>query len=49
MELFRAHVLVCCGTGCTSSSSPQIMDRFSELLPTYGLDKEIKIVKTGCF
>jgi len=25
------------------------MDRFSELLPTYGLDKEIKIVKTGCF
>jgi len=49
MDLFRAHVLVCCGTGCTSSSSPLIMDRFSDLLPTYGLDKEIKIVKTGCF
>src|SRR5659263_117795 len=49
MDLFRAHVLVCCGTGCTSSSSPLIMDRFSELLPAFGLDKEIKIVKTGCF
>ena len=49
MGLFRAHVLVCCGTGCTSSSSPRIMERFSELLPKFGLDKEIKIVKTGCF
>ncbi len=49
MELFRAHVLVCCGTGCTSSSSPKIMEKFDELLPSYGLDKEIKVVKTGCF
>ena len=49
MEIFRAHVLVCCGTGCTSSKSPKIMDRFSELLPTHDLDKEVKVVKTGCF
>jgi NADP-reducing hydrogenase subunit HndC len=49
VEIFRAHVLVCCGTGCTSSSSPKIMDRFSELLPVHDLDKEVKVVKTGCF
>jgi len=49
MEIFRAHVLVCCGTGCTSSNSPKIMDRFEELLPLHDLDKEIKVVKTGCF
>lgn len=49
MDLFRAHVLVCCGTGCTSSSSPRIMEQFDQLLPQFGLDKEIKVVKTGCF
>ena len=49
MELYRAHVLVCCGTGCTSSNSAKIMDRFSDLLPKNGLDKEVKVVKTGCF
>ncbi len=49
MEIFRAHVLVCCGTGCTSSNSPKIMDRFEELLPLHDLEKEIKVVKTGCF
>ena len=49
MEFYRAHVLVCCGTGCTSSNSVRIMDRFSDLLPKNGLDKEVKVVKTGCF
>jgi len=49
MALYRAHVLVCCGTGCTSSSSPKIMKQFEDLLPEYGLEQEIQIVKTGCF
>ncbi len=49
MAIYRAHVLVCCGTGCTSSSSPKIMKQFEDLLPEYGLDQEIQIVKTGCF
>ncbi|HPE39422.1 MAG TPA: NAD(P)H-dependent oxidoreductase subunit E, partial [Bacillota bacterium] len=49
MDLYRAHVLVCCGTGCTSSHSDKIMARFEEALPAQGLDKEVKVVKTGCF
>lgn len=49
MELYRSHVLVCGGTGCTSSKSAQIEKRFNELLKEKGLDNEIKVVKTGCF
>ena len=49
MELVRAHVLVCGGTGCTSSDSLKIIDRFEELIKEKGLDKEIMVVKTGCF
>ncbi|MDD4462376.1 MAG: NADH-quinone oxidoreductase subunit NuoF [Eubacteriales bacterium] len=49
MDLFRAHVLVCCGTGCTSAQSLKIIDRMEEELTTSGLNKEVKVVKTGCF
>lgn len=49
MADFRAHVLVCCGTGCTSSNSHKILSKFEELLPAKGLDKEVKVNKTGCF
>ena len=49
MELYRAHVLVCGGTGCTSSGSQQLMERFEQQLKEKGLEKEVKIVRTGCF
>ncbi|HEY5586145.1 MAG TPA: NADH-quinone oxidoreductase subunit NuoF [Ruminiclostridium sp.] len=49
MQLFRAHVLVCAGTGCTSSSSLKIMEEMETLLSSNKLDNEVKIVKTGCF
>jgi len=49
MDLYRAHVLVCGGTGCTSSGSAQLIDEFEEQLAANGLDKEVKVVKTGCF
>lgn len=49
MDIFRSHVLVCGGTGCTSSDSPKIMDKFTEEISKAGLDKEVKVVKTGCF
>ncbi|MHB8066244.1 MAG: (2Fe-2S) ferredoxin domain-containing protein, partial [Ruminiclostridium sp.] len=49
MQLYRAHVLVCAGTGCTSSNSLKIMDEMENLLSSNKLDKEVKIVKTGCF
>ena len=49
MQLYRAHVLVCAGTGCTSSNSIKIMEEMETLLKDNDLEKEIKIVKTGCF
>ena len=49
MELFRSTILVCGGTGCTSSGSMKLYERFEQLLAENGLDKEIKLVRTGCF
>ncbi len=49
MDLYRSHVLVCSGTGCTSSDSRLIMQDLNKELAARGLDKEIKIVETGCF
>jgi NADH:ubiquinone oxidoreductase subunit F (NADH-binding)/(2Fe-2S) ferredoxin/Pyruvate/2-oxoacid:ferredoxin oxidoreductase delta subunit len=49
MNFYRSHILVCGGTGCTSSGSAQILERFDEKLKEHGLDKEVGVVKTGCF
>ncbi len=49
MDFFRSHVLVCGGTGCTSSGSPAIIDKFDEELKAAGLEKEVQVVRTGCF
>ncbi len=49
MDLARGHVLVCGGTGCTSSGSEQIIKEMEAQLKANGLEKEIKVVKTGCF
>ncbi|MBR2824355.1 MAG: NADH-quinone oxidoreductase subunit NuoF [Clostridia bacterium] len=49
MDFYRAHVLVCGGTGCTSSGSAKLIERFEEQIAANGLDKEIKVVRTGCF
>lgn len=48
MELVRAHVLVCGGTGCTSSGSKGVQEALDKELKRQGLDKEVKIVETGC-
>ncbi len=49
MELARAHVLVCGGTGCTSSGSEKIIGKFESCLAEKGLSEEIKVIRTGCF
>ncbi|WP_302761532.1 NADH-quinone oxidoreductase subunit NuoF [Christensenella hongkongensis] len=49
MDFYRAHVLVCGGTGCTSSGSGEIISKFESELAEKGLDKEVKVVRTGCF
>ena len=47
--MIRAHVLICGGTGCTSSGSKSIQGAFDEALKAQGLTEEVKIVQTGCF
>ncbi len=49
MDFVRSHIMVCTGTGCSSSKSPEIIERFEEELKAQGMDKEVKVVKTGCF
>ena len=49
MDIVRSHILVCGGTGCTSSNSQKIIERLEEELKANGLDKEVKVIKTGCF
>ena len=49
MDNYRAQVLVCGGTGCSSSGSATLIERFDQKLAEAGLDKEVKVVRTGCF
>ncbi len=47
--MIRAHILICGGTGCTSSGSVSIQKKFEESLKANGLAEEVKLVQTGCF
>ncbi len=47
--MYRSHVLVCGGTGCTSSNSLKIIDKLEEEIAAQGLSEEVKVVRTGCF
>ena len=49
MEFYRSQILICTGTGCASSNSPAIIERFEECIKEAGLEKEVKVVRTGCF
>ncbi|MEG2702767.1 MAG: NAD(P)H-dependent oxidoreductase subunit E, partial [Clostridia bacterium] len=44
-----SRTCACGGTGCSSSGSGQLIERFEEQIAKHGLDKEIKVVRTGCF
>ncbi len=47
--MIRAHVLICGGTGCTSSGSKKIQEAFEQNIAAAGLNEEVKLVQTGCF
>ena len=47
--MYRSHVLVCGGTGCTSSHSAEIIAEFEKEIVEKGLADEIKVIRTGCF
>lgn len=46
--MYRSHVLVCGGTGCTSSGSQQIMEALTAEIEKKGLQDEVSVVQTGC-
>jgi len=48
-QTFRKNVLICGGTGCTSSDSEKLIAKMKEELAKAGLDKEVNVVRTGCF
>ncbi len=49
MENFKYKVMVCGGTGCTSSNAELIIDTFREEAKKHGIENEVKVVRTGCF
>ncbi len=49
MEFYRSQVLVCTGTGCSSSGSWNIIKIFNEEIAKAGLEKEVRVINTGCF
>ena len=46
---YKKHILMCGGTGCTSSGSMKIADELEKTLKEKGIDGEIFVVRTGCF
>lgn len=48
MDFVRAHILVCTGTGCESAGASGIITEFEKQLKAHNLDKEVRVVKTGC-
>ena len=47
--MYRSHVMVCGGTGCTSSNSDKIAAAFENEILATGLENEVKVIRTGCF
>ena len=45
----KYNIMVCGGTGCTSSHSMQILDKFHEEVKAAGIEKDVEITMTGCF
>lgn len=48
-KMYRSQVLICGGTGCTSSNSQKIIEAMQVAIDNAGLTDEVKVVKTGCF
>ncbi len=49
MNNYRMHLLVCGGTGCTSSDSLKLVDELKESIEKHGISNEVEVVITGCF
>lgn len=42
------HILVCRGTGCTSSKSPKIIEEFRRIIKEKNIEN-VRVIQTGCF
>lgn len=47
--MYRSHILVCGGTGCTSSGSEKIIEALETQIAANGLVDEVQVIRTGCF
>ena len=47
-DIREKHILVCHGTGCTSSKSSQILETFRKVLKEKNIEN-VRVIKTGCF
>jgi len=45
----KKNILICGGTGCTSSKSPQIIENLNKLIKEKGIEDKVEVIKTGCF
>ena len=43
------EILVCGGTGCTSSNSKEIIEKLNEIIKNENLEDEVQVIRTGCF
>jgi NADH:ubiquinone oxidoreductase subunit F (NADH-binding)/(2Fe-2S) ferredoxin/NAD-dependent dihydropyrimidine dehydrogenase PreA subunit len=48
MEKYRTHLLLCSGTGCHASGSEEVKETLEAELARQGLDREIRVIETGC-
>lgn len=44
----KHKICVCCGAGCISSGSEEVMKKLQEEIKTRGLDNEVEVIPTGC-
>ena len=47
--MYRCHVMICGGTGCTSSGSDKVAKAFETQIMAADLENEVKVIRTGCF
>ncbi len=45
----KRHIVLCGGTGCLSSHSSEIMEKFEAVLKEKGLDEKVTVNQVGCF
>lgn len=45
----KRDIMVCGGTGCQASGSATLAQNMREILAEKGLDKEVRVIETGCF